>query len=68
MDATVRFFSLLFIAGVLLLAMGSAKSKDLKQDPFMPIWKADRGRNGFLWAGAVLTSGSALILLAMEVF
>jgi hypothetical protein len=68
MEPTVRFFSLLFIGGVLLLAVGSAKSKDLKQHPFMPVWKVDQGRNGLLWAGTILTSGSALVLLAMEVF
>lgn len=67
MEPTARFFSLLFIAGVLLLAVGSAKSQDLKQHPFMPVWKADQGRNGLLWAGTILTSGSALVLLAMEV-
>jgi hypothetical protein len=67
MEPTVRFFSLLFIAGVLLLAVGSAKSQDLKQHPFMPVWKVDQGRNGLLWAGTILTSGSALVLLAMEV-
>jgi hypothetical protein len=68
MEPTVRFFSLLFIGGVLLLAVGSARSKDLKQHPFMPVWKVDQGRNGLLWAGTILTSGSALVLLAMGVF
>lgn len=68
MDPAVRFVSLLFIVGVILLAVGSAKSKDLKQHPFMPVWKVDQGRNGLLWAGTILTSGSGLILLALEVF
>jgi hypothetical protein len=68
MDPGLKFVSLLFIAGVVLLAVGSAKSKDLKQHPFMPVWKVDGGRNGLLWAGTILTSGSAFVLLAMEIF
>jgi len=68
MEPAAKFVSLLFIAGVLLLVVGSARSKDLKQHPFMPVWKADQGRNGILWAGAILTSGCGLILLLLEVF
>jgi hypothetical protein len=68
MDPGLKFVSLLFIVGVVLLAVGSAKSKDLKQHPFMPVWKVDGGRNGLLWAGTILTSGSAFVLLAMEIF
>jgi hypothetical protein len=68
MEPAAKFVSLLFIAGVLLLVIGSAKSKDLKQHPFMPVWKADQGRNGILWAGTILTSGCGLILLLLEVF
>jgi hypothetical protein len=68
MEPAAKFVSLLFIAGVLLLVIGSARSKDLKQHPFMPVWKVDQGRNGLLWAGTILTSGSGLILLALEVF
>jgi hypothetical protein len=68
MEPAAKFVSLLFIAGVLLLVIGSARSKDLKQHPFMPVWKADQGRNGILWAGTILTSGCGLILLLLEVF
>ena len=68
MEPAAKFVSLLFLAGVLLLVIGSARSKDLKQHPFMPVWKADQGRNGILWAGTILTSGCGLILLLLEVF
>jgi hypothetical protein len=67
MEPAVKFVSLLFVAGALLLVIGSATSKDLKQHPFMPVWKADQGRNGLLWAGTILTCGSGLVLLLMEV-
>jgi hypothetical protein len=68
MEPATKFISLLFVMGVVLLAIGSARSKDLKEHPFMPVWKVDGGRNGLLWAGTILTSGSGLILFFMEVF
>jgi hypothetical protein len=68
MEPASKFFSVLFLVGIILMSIGYARSKDLKQYPFMPVWKADKGRNGLLMAGAFLTCGSTLVLLLVEVF
>ncbi len=68
MEPASKFFSVLFLVGIILMSIGYARSKDLKERPFMPVWKADNGRNGFLMTGVILTCGCALVLLLVEVF
>jgi len=67
MEPASKYFSVLMLLGIVLMSIGYARSKDLKQHPFMPVWKADNGRNGFLITGACLTCGCALVLLLVEV-
>ena len=54
----------LIVIGVVLSGIGWNKSKDLKKNRFMPVWKADGGHNRWLLGGSIfIVLGAAAFIL-----
>ena len=54
----------LLVIGAILSGIGWNKSKDLKKNRFLPVWKADGGHNRWFLGGTIfLVLGAAAFVL-----